>query len=67
MDHFKLSLVLLFFLPLFLPHWLQVLNLPTFSHAPTFSFPPNSVIASSLLTLFSLLLLPIRTPLTAFC
>jgi len=67
MDHFKLWLALLIFLSLFLPPWLHVLNLPTFSHAPTFSFLPNSVIASSLLSLFSLLLFPVHTPSTAFC
>ncbi|OAQ24784.1 hypothetical protein K457DRAFT_141705, partial [Linnemannia elongata AG-77] len=41
MDHFKLWLVLLFFFFLFLPPWLQVLNLPTFSHAPTYSLFPS--------------------------
>ncbi|KAK5822984.1 hypothetical protein F5H01DRAFT_154091 [Linnemannia elongata] len=42
MDYFKLWLVLnlLFFLSLFHPPWLQVLNLPTFSHAPTYSIFP---------------------------
>ncbi|OAQ23107.1 hypothetical protein K457DRAFT_244190 [Linnemannia elongata AG-77] len=30
-----------FFFSLFLPAWLQVLNLPTFSHAPTFSLFPS--------------------------
>ncbi|OAQ24127.1 hypothetical protein K457DRAFT_142131 [Linnemannia elongata AG-77] len=68
MDHFKLWLVLLFFLSLFLPPWLQVLNYqPFLTLLLTLSFPPNPVIASSLLTHFSLLLFPIHTPSTAFC